>query len=102
MPGTRATIRQMLNFFNANVRLAFAKHQNREQFLAGFKPDLHEKLGTLYDDYHKRVLNAQTLRDKWLADGNEAAERGNQKRADYCYAKSQTWTDRYNRLVGDA
>jgi hypothetical protein len=37
---------------------------------------------------------------KWLADGNAAAERGDQKRAERCYAKSQFWLDKANRLCG--
>ncbi len=33
---------------------------------------------------------------KWLADGNEYAERGEHDKAEKCYAKSQYWLDRAN------
>ena len=50
----------------------------------------------------ERIVEADARGNYWLAEGNAAAERGNQKRADACYAKGQYWLDRYNRLKGNA
>ena len=50
--------------------------------------------------YRTLVLNAETRASQWLADGNEARERGDAAKAEKCYAKSQYWLDRYNRLTG--
>jgi len=47
------------------------------------------------------IIKAETLGSKWLADGNEAEERGKHAKAEKCFAKSQYWLDRYNRLVGN-
>jgi hypothetical protein len=49
-----------------------------------------------------RMSEADALDNRWLADGNEAAEKGNTKRAEYCYAKGQFWLDRYNLLTGNS
>lgn len=49
-----------------------------------------------------KTLDAEERANKWLADGNEAAERGNHAKAERCYEKSQYWLDRYNRLSGNA
>lgn len=45
-----------------------------------------------------RMIDAEMRGSSWLADGNEAAERGDKKKADACYEKSQFWLDRYNSL----
>lgn len=50
----------------------------------------------------ERIVDADVRGSKWLADGNEAAERGDKKRAEECYAKGQFWLDRYNLLAGNA
>lgn len=47
-----------------------------------------------------RQLDAEVRSSQWLADGNEARESGNIAKAEKCYAKSQYWLDRYNRLAG--
>jgi hypothetical protein len=47
-------------------------------------------------------LDAEVRASSWLADGNAAKERGNMDLAEKCYAKSQFWVDRYNRLTGRA
>lgn len=49
-----------------------------------------------------KMIEAEQRGSKWLADGNEAAERGNHQKAERCYEKSQYWLDRYNRLAGNA
>lgn len=48
------------------------------------------------------MIKAETLGSKWLADGNEAEERGNRIKAEKCFAKAQYWLDRYNRLAGNS
>lgn len=49
---------------------------------------------------NERIAEADTRSSQWLADGNEAAERGDHERAEFCYAKSQFWIDRLNSLLG--
>lgn len=49
-----------------------------------------------------KILDAEDRMNRWLADGNEAEERGNTAKAEKCFAKSQYWLDRYNRLTGNA
>lgn len=48
------------------------------------------------------ALNAETRAGQWLADGNEARDAGDNQKAERCYAKSQYWLDRYNKLTGRA
>lgn len=50
----------------------------------------------------QKALEAEVRCSQWLADGNAAREAGNMAKADRCYAKSQFWLDRYNRLTGRA
>lgn len=37
---------------------------------------------------------------KWLADGNEAEERGNLSKAEKCFQKAQYWLDKANKARG--
>lgn len=37
---------------------------------------------------------------KWLADGNEAEERGNRAKAEACFEKAQYWLDKANVARG--
>ena len=46
-------------------------------------------------------INAEVRASKWLADGNEASERGDKVKAERCYEKAQFWLDRYNKLAGN-
>ena len=48
-----------------------------------------------------KAIEAEERASKWLADGNEAAERGNHAKAERCYEKGQYWLDRLNRLEGN-
>lgn len=48
----------------------------------------------------ERIIEAEMLGSRWLANGNEAAERGDSARAERCYDKAQFWLDRYNLLAG--
>jgi hypothetical protein len=49
-----------------------------------------------------KIIDAEERGNKWLADGNEAAERGDNAKAERCYEKSQFWLDRYNKLAGNS
>ena len=49
---------------------------------------------------HDRILHADDMSSRWLADGNEAKERGDNVQAEKCYEKSQFWLDRFNLLSG--
>ena len=49
----------------------------------------------------EKIIEAEDNGSRWLADGNEAEERGNLVRAERCYQKSQFWLDRYNKLAGN-
>lgn len=49
-----------------------------------------------------RMMEAEQRGSQWLADGNEAEERGDTVKAEKCFEKSQFWLDRYNRLAGNA
>ena len=42
----------------------------------------------------------EEMGNRWLAEGNEAAERGNHKKAERCYEKGQYWLDRANKALG--
>lgn len=49
----------------------------------------------------ERILEADERGNRYLADANEAAERGDTAKAEKLYAKGQYWLDRYNKLVGN-
>lgn len=49
----------------------------------------------------ERALDAETRASAYLADANEAIERGQSDKAEKLYAKSQFWLDRMNLLNGD-
>jgi len=46
------------------------------------------------------MIDAEVRGNKWLADANEAAEKGDHETAKKYYAKGQFWLDRYNLLAG--
>lgn len=46
-----------------------------------------------------KMLNNQTKAAQWLADGNEASERGMQDRAERCYEQAQWAHDRTAALA---
>ena len=50
----------------------------------------------------EKIIEAEERGSRWLADGNEAEERGDRAKAEWCFEKSQFWLDRYNRLAGNA
>jgi hypothetical protein len=50
---------------------------------------------------NQRALEAEVKASKWLADANEASERGQKAKAERLYAKAQFWLDRYNKLAGN-
>ena len=49
----------------------------------------------------ERQIDAEALAGRYLADANEASERGQTAKADRLLAKSQYWLDRMNLLCGD-
>jgi hypothetical protein len=46
----------------------------------------------------EQILDAEVRGSQWLADGNLASEKGDQRKAEECYRKSQFWLDRRNAL----
>ena len=48
------------------------------------------------------AIDAEVRCSQWLADGNAAREAGKHAKAEKCYAKSQFWLDRFNKLTGRA
>lgn len=50
----------------------------------------------------ERILDAEFWGNKYLADANEAAEKGDHKKAERLYEKGQFWLDRYNKLTGNS
>ena len=44
----------------------------------------------------ERMINAEVMSGKWLADGNVAKTK---EKADKCYAKAQFWLDKANKLA---
>ena len=51
---------------------------------------------------NERIIEAETRGSHWLAEGNEAEERGDRVKAEKCFEKSQFWLDRYNKLAGNS
>lgn len=47
-----------------------------------------------------RIANADALGSRWLANGNDALERGETERAAECFRRGQFWIDRSNLLRG--
>lgn len=54
------------------------------------------------EERKKKAIEAEDRGNRWLADGNAAAEAGNQEKADECYRKGQYWLDRFNKLTDRA
>lgn len=50
----------------------------------------------------ERILDADARCNRYLADANEAEERGDKAKAEKLYEKSGFWRDRYNKLTGNA
>lgn len=51
-------------------------------------------------DLEKKIIDAESRGNHWLAEGNAAREAGRYEKAEKCYAKGQFWLDRYNKLTG--
>lgn len=51
---------------------------------------------------HEKIIEANDRGCRYLADANEAEERGNLKKAEKLLSKGQFWLDRYNKLAGNA
>lgn len=50
----------------------------------------------------ERIADADERANRWLADGNDALERGNKDKANECFEKCQYWKDRYTLLKNQA
>jgi hypothetical protein len=50
----------------------------------------------------ERIADADAQGGRYLADANEAAERGDCREAEKLYAKGQYWLDRSNKLRGNS
>ncbi len=87
--------RQRWCVFLSDGKRAFSC-ETREQAIdwADANPDFAEAI-------RKRMLKAEAWCGRYLADANEASERGNRELAETLYAKSQHWLDRYNKLAGN-
>lgn len=48
----------------------------------------------------ERILRADELASRYLADANEASEKGQMERAERLYEKAQFWLDRWTLLTG--
>jgi len=51
--------------------------------------------------HREKMIEAEQRGSHWLAEGNEAEERGDKAKAERCFEKSQYWLDRYNKLAGN-
>ena len=49
----------------------------------------------------ERIADADERGGRYLADANEAAEKGDHKKAEKLYEKGQYWLDRVNKLLGN-
>jgi hypothetical protein len=52
--------------------------------------------------YREKMNVAEARGSHWLAEANEASERGDHAKAERLYEKGQFWLDRYNKLAGNA
>ena len=50
----------------------------------------------------ERIIDADERGSRYLADANEAAERGEAEKAERLYEKGQFWLDRLNKLLGNS
>lgn len=48
----------------------------------------------------QKIVEAEDRGNRYLADANEAAEKGKQAKAEKLYEKGQFWLDRANKLQG--
>ncbi|HEX2600080.1 MAG TPA: hypothetical protein VHL05_14975 [Terriglobales bacterium] len=53
-------------------------------------------------DRKQRAIDAEVRGSQYLADANQAAERGDKAKAEKLYDKAQYWLDRYNKLMGNS
>ncbi|WP_313666293.1 hypothetical protein [Shinella sp.] len=49
----------------------------------------------------ERMIDAEMRGNRYLAEANEAEERGHQAKAEKLFDKGQFWLDRYNLLAGN-
>lgn len=58
------------------------------------------RLAAETETHKAKRLRAEGFACRWLADANEAEERGAVKTAEKCMEKAQYWLDRLNELEG--
>ena len=51
---------------------------------------------------HEKMIEAEERACRYLADANEAEERGKRSKSEKLLIKGQYWLDRYNQLAGNA
>ena len=51
---------------------------------------------------HEKMIEADERGSRYLADANEAGERGDKAKEEKLLAKGQFWLDRYNKLAGNS
>lgn len=49
---------------------------------------------------NEKIIHAEQMAAKFLADANIASEKGNVTKAEQLYDKSQNWLDKLNKLQG--
>lgn len=73
-----------------------------EQIKKQLDRELRKAAGKPQKSLKDRIADADAFASKWLADGNAHSEAGNSAKAEYCYAKSQFWKDRFNLLTNQS
>lgn len=59
-----------------------------------------EPYSHLAKEQRAKAIDAEARCSRWLADGNEATEKGNAVKAEKCFKKAQFWLDRFNKICG--
>lgn len=77
------------------------RHLHLHQNADGLKSPGHHRLAHMARSLREKIIEAEERGSRYLADANEAAERGDREKADKLYEKGQYWLDRYNKLVGN-
>jgi hypothetical protein len=50
----------------------------------------------------QKIIEADERGNRFLAEANEAAERGDKVKAEKLFLKGQSWLDRMNKLLGNS
>lgn len=93
---TTAYVKDMLGDIRGGVLLEKELGGMRYWNVADLEVVPRRKTTSLAD----RIADADARGGRWLADANEAADKGNHAKAEKLYAKGQFWLDRSNKLRG--